>query len=74
MDNHYFPNMYWLQKIHETPIKAKFIVTSSKSSIKLLAEAVKSALQPFSKQIENNNCKCRFDRSQSFGWYKITDL
>ena len=64
MDNYYFPNMYWLPKIHETPIKAKFIVASSKSSIKLLAEAITSALQLFSKQIENNNYKCRFYRSK----------
>ena len=40
MDNHCLPNMYWLSKIHKTPIKDRFIAASPRSSIKTLAKAI----------------------------------
>ena len=53
MDNHCFSNKYWLPKMYKTPIKAKFIVVSPKSSMKPLAKIITSPFQLFYKQIEN---------------------
>ena len=35
--------MYWLRKMHKSPIKARFIIESPKSSIRPLSRAITSA-------------------------------
>ena len=60
LENHRLPNMYWLPKMHKSPIKARFIIASPKSSIKPLSKAVTSAFRLFYKQIENYHDKTRF--------------
>ena len=52
--------MYWLPKMHKSPIKARFIIASPKSSIKLLSRAIASAFRLFYRRIESYNDKCRF--------------
>ena len=59
-ENHCLPNMYWLPKIHKSPIKARFIIASPKSSVKPLSKAITSVFQLFYKQIESYNDKCRY--------------
>jgi hypothetical protein len=49
------PNMYWLPKLHKTPIGSRFIVAAAKCSLKPLDKAVTSVLRQFYKQIENYN-------------------
>ena len=68
LDNHCLPNMYWLPKIHKTPIKARFIIASPKSSIKDLSKAITSVFRLFYKQIENYNDKCRFFTGVNTFW------
>ena len=46
--------------MHESPIKARFIIASPKSSIKPLSRAITSAFRLFYRQIESYNDKCRF--------------
>ena len=47
-----FPNMYWMPKMHKNPIKARFIIASSKSSIKRLARTITSVFRLLFRQIE----------------------
>ena len=42
IENYRLPNMYWMPKMHKNPIKARFIIASPKSSIKLLARTITS--------------------------------
>ena len=44
---HCLPHMYWLPKMHNSPIKARFIIASPKSSIKPLSPAITSAFRIF---------------------------
>ena len=67
-DNHRLPNMYWLPKMHKTPIKPRFIIASPKSSIKPLSQAVTSAFRLFYKQIETYNTKSRFFTGVNTFW------
>ena len=67
-ENHCLPNMYWMPKLHKTPIKARFIIASPKSSIKPLAKAITSAFRLFYKQIESYNDKCRFFTGVNTFW------
>lgn len=67
-DNHCLPNMYWMPKMHKTPIKARFIIASPKCSIKPLSKAITSAFRLFYRQIENYNYKCRFFTGVNTFW------
>ena len=67
-DNQCLPNMYWLPKMHKNPIKARFIIGSSKSSIKPLSKAITSAFRLFYRQIENYNDKLRFYTGVNTFW------
>ena len=49
--NQCLPHMYWLPKMHKSPIKARFIIASPKSSIKPLSQAITSAFRLFYRQI-----------------------
>ena len=60
IENHQLPNMYWMPKIHKNPIKATFILTCPKSSIKPLARTITSIFRLFFRQIQAYNDKCRF--------------
>ena len=60
MNNHCLPYMYWLWKMYEALIQARFFVASPMSSIKLLAKAITSAFQLFYKQIKNYSGNYRF--------------
>ena len=59
IENHRLPNMYWMSKMHENYIKARFIKASPKSSIKPLARTITSIFR-FFRQIQTYNDKCRF--------------
>ena len=47
-------------KMHKNPIKARFIIASPKSSIKLLARTITSVFRLFFRQIQEYNENCRF--------------
>ena len=67
-ENHCLPNMYWMPKLHKTPIKARFIIASPKSSVKPLAKVITSAFRLFYRQIENYNTKCRYFSGVNTFW------
>ena len=60
IENHRLPNMYWMPKTHKNPIKARFIITSPKYSIKPLARAITSIFRLFFRKIQTYNDKYRF--------------
>ena len=66
--NQCLPHMYWLPKMHKSPIKARFIIASPKSSIKPLSQAITSAFRLFYRQIESYNDKCRFFSGVNTFW------
>ena len=41
-ENHRLPNMYWMPKMHKSPIKARFIIAFPQSSIKPLLRTTTS--------------------------------
>ena len=47
IENHRLPYRYWMPKMHENPIKARFIIASPKSSIKPLANTIASIFHFF---------------------------
>ena len=47
IENYCLPHMYWLPKMHKSPIKTRFIIASPKSSIKPLSRAITSAFRLF---------------------------
>ena len=42
IENHRLSNMYWMPKMLENPIKARFIIASPKFTIKPLARTIRS--------------------------------
>ena len=54
-ENHRLPNMYWMPKI-----KARFIIASTKSSIKPLDRTITLVFRLFFRQIQTYNDKCKF--------------
>ena len=54
------PKIYWLPKLHKSPIKFRFIIAASTNSIKPLAKPITSILKRFYQQIENYNKKAHF--------------
>ena len=54
---HTLPDIYWLPKLHKTPIKARFIIASQKCSVKKLSKDVTSIFKLAYNQIERYNLK-----------------
>ena len=51
------PDIYWLPKLHKTPIKARFIIASRKCSLKKLSKDVTSIFKLAYDQVERYNQK-----------------
>ena len=60
--------MYWLPKMHQSPIKARFIIASPKSPIKPLSREITLAFGLFYRQIVSYNDKCRFFSGVNTFW------
>ena len=54
------PHIYWLPKMHKTPIKFRFIIAAPKCSVKPLSKAVAAIFKQFYYQIEQYNKKSFF--------------
>ena len=50
--NNRLPNMYWMPKMHKSPIKARLVIASLKSSVKHLARTITSVFHLFFRQIQ----------------------
>ena len=53
------PSMYWMPKMHKTPVGERFIIASPKCSAKPLLKDVTSILKLFQKQVESFHDKNR---------------
>ena len=51
------PDIYWLPKLHKTPIKSRFIIASQKCSVKKLSKDITSIFKLAYNQIERYNQK-----------------
>ena len=60
--------MYWMPKMHKNTLKARFIITSPKSSRKPLARNVTSIFRLFFRQIQTYNGKCSFFTGVNTFW------
>ena len=54
---HTLPDIYWLPKLHKTPIKPRFKIASQKCSVKKLSKDVTSIFKLAYNQIERYNLK-----------------
>ena len=67
-DMHSLPDIYWLPKLHKTPIKSRFIIASKKCSVKQLSKDVTSIFKLAYNQIERYNQKTSFYSSTNTFW------
>ena len=71
IENHQLPHMYWMLKLHKNPIKARFIIASSKSSIKSLSRTVTSIFRCFVDKYKHKMTNVGFLQALIFfGWYR----
>ena len=54
---HTLPDIYWLPKLHKTPIKARFIIASQKCTLKNLNKDVTSIFKLAYNQVRRYNLK-----------------
>ena len=59
-ENKCLPHIYWLPKMHKTPIKFRFIVAAPVCATKPLSKALASIFKRFYHQIELYNAKSSF--------------
>ena len=62
------PAMYWIPKLHKTPIGARFIIASKSCSIKPISKAVSSVFKLIFKQIELFHAKSKFYSNYNLFW------
>ena len=58
-DMNCLPTIYWIPKMHKTPVGERFIIASPKCSLKPLLKDITSILKLFQKQIESFHDKNR---------------
>ena len=56
-DMHSLPDIYWLPKLHKTPVKSRFIIASQKCTIKKLSKDLTSIFKLAYEQVERYNNK-----------------
>ena len=54
------PDIYWIPKLHKTPVKFRFIIASKKCTTKTLSKDLSSIFSLFQRQIENYHKKAHF--------------
>ena len=59
-NNGRLPNIYWLPKLHKSPIKLRFIIAAPECSIKPLAHVLTFVFKLFQRQI------CKYNEISSF--------
>ena len=62
------PLMYWMPKLHKTPIEARFIIASRKCSTKPLSKAVSKVFKLIQSQMENFHEKSKFCNRYRIFW------
>ena len=67
-DEKTLPIMYWTPKMHYTPSRARFIVSSSKCSTKPLSRVISNTFKLIYNQIQNFHEKSKFYRNYNRFW------
>ena len=62
------PTMYWIPKMHKTPVKHRFIVASKSCSTKPLSTAISNAFKLIQNQTENFHRNSKFDANYNKFW------
>ena len=62
------PSMYWIPKMHKTPIKHRFIVASKKCCTKPISTAVSNAFKLIFRQTKNFHLKSKFEQNYNKFW------
>ena len=62
------PSMYWIPKMHKSPVGERFIIASPKCSLKPLLKDATSILKLFQKQIQSYHDKERIWKGVSNFW------
>ena len=62
------PIMYWTPKMHYTPSRARFIVSSAKCSTKPISRLVSNAFKLIFKQIQNFHAASKFYKNYNRFW------
>ena len=62
------PIMYWTPKMHYTPSRARFIVSSAKCSTKPISQVVSNAFKLIFKQIQNFHDQSKFYKNYNRFW------
>ena len=62
------PTMYWIPKMHKTPVKHRFIVASKSCSTKQISTAVSNTFKLIHRQTENFHRYSKFDANYNKFW------
>ena len=62
------PTMYWTPKMHYTPSRARFIVSSAVCSTKPLSRIVSNTFKHIFNQVRSFHAKSKFYRNYNFFW------
>ena len=62
------PIMYWIPKMHYTPSRARFIVSSAKCSTKPISRLVSNAFKLIFNQIQNFHAESKFYKNYNRFW------
>ena len=62
------PTMYWIPKMHKTPVKHRFIVASKSCSTKQISTAVSNTFKLIQRQTENFHRHSKFDANYNKFW------
>ena len=62
------PTMYWIPKMHKTPVKHRFIVAAKSSSTKQISTAVSNTFKLIHRQTENFHRYSKFDANYNKFW------
>ena len=67
-EHHVLPIMYWIPKMHKTPIAHRFIIASKKCSTKHVSKAVSNSFKLIFSQVENFHKKAKFVSNYNKFW------
>ena len=67
-ENKDLPSIYWLPKMHKTPIGHRFIIASKKCSIKPLSKNISNIFKIFYKLVESYHHKSKFFSGLNTFW------
>ena len=67
-DSDTLPAMYWIPKLHKSPVGARFIIAAKRCSIKPLSKAIMKVFKLIYKQIENFHAKGKFYSNYNLFW------